>query len=73
MRLMGRNAGFIAMDAANASRNVNICLVPEFKFDLNGPTGLLEFINKRLKLKKRCIIVVAEGAGDAMRDAKLPD
>ena len=30
VRLMGRNAGFIAMNATNASRDVDICLVPEF-------------------------------------------
>ena len=32
VRLMGRNAGFIAMSASNNSRDVDICLVPEFKF-----------------------------------------
>lgn len=29
---MGRDAGWIAMEATNASRDVNVCLVPEFKF-----------------------------------------
>ena len=32
VRIMGRDAGWIAMDATNASRDVNVCLVPEFKF-----------------------------------------
>lgn len=32
VRLMGRDAGFIAMEATNASRDVNICLIPEFPF-----------------------------------------
>jgi 6-phosphofructokinase 1 len=32
VRLMGRDAGFIAMEATNASRDVNICLIPEFLF-----------------------------------------
>jgi 6-phosphofructokinase 1 len=40
---MGRHAGFIAMEAANASRDVNICLIPEFKFELYGSHGLLEY------------------------------
>ena len=40
---MGRNAGFIAMEAANASRDANICLIPEFKFELYGDRGLLEY------------------------------
>lgn len=30
VRLMGRHAGFIAMEATNGSRDVDICLVPEF-------------------------------------------
>ena len=34
VRLMGRNAGFIAMSASNNSRDVDICLVPEFKFGI---------------------------------------
>ena len=34
--LIYRHAGFIAMEAASASRDVNICLVPEFKFELYG-------------------------------------
>ena len=36
VRLMGRYAGFIAMEAVNASREVNVCLIPEFKFELYG-------------------------------------
>jgi 6-phosphofructokinase 1 len=36
VRLMGRDAGFIAMEATNASRDVNICLVPEFPFGTCG-------------------------------------
>ncbi len=62
VRLMGRFAGFIAMEASSASRDVNICLVPEFKFDINGSQGLLEYVAKRLKIKRHVVIVVAEGA-----------
>jgi 6-phosphofructokinase 1 len=61
---MGRFAGFIAMEASLASRDVNICLVPEFKFELNGPKGLLQYIAERLRKKRHCVIVVAEGAGN---------
>lgn len=32
VRLMGRNAGFIAMEATNASRDVDLCLIPESPF-----------------------------------------
>lgn len=46
---MGRNAGFIAMDASLAARIVNICLIPEFNFQLYGKNGLLEYVVERLK------------------------
>ena len=69
VRLMGRNAGFIAMEATNA--DVNICLIPEFKFDLYGENGVLEHITHLLKLNSTCVIVVAEGAGSAIRDADM--
>eukprot|EP01017_Pseudomicrothorax_dubius_P013325 TRINITY_DN1581_c0_g1_i4.p1 TRINITY_DN1581_c0_g1~~TRINITY_DN1581_c0_g1_i4.p1 ORF type:complete len:548 (+),score=142.06 TRINITY_DN1581_c0_g1_i4:84-1727(+) len=71
VKLMGRNAGFIAMHACSASRDVNVCLVPEFQFDVNGPNGLFEYIHQRLKRKGHCTVVVAEGAADGMRDVKL--
>ena len=61
---MGRHAGFIAMQAVNASREANVCLIPEFKFDLYGEYGLLSYAYQRLKTKGRIVIVVAEGAGD---------
>ena len=63
VKLFGRSCGFIALMATQASRDVNICLIPEAKFNLYGDKGVLSFIFKRLKLKGHCIIVVAEGAG----------
>jgi len=36
LRIMGKQSGFIAMGASIASRSVNICLIPEFSFDLYG-------------------------------------
>jgi 6-phosphofructokinase 1 len=65
---MGRHAGFIAMEAANASRDVNICLIPEFKFELYGSHGLLEYCYQRLIKKGTLVIVAAEGAGEAILD-----
>lgn len=61
---MGRHAGFIAMEASNASREVNVCLIPEFKYDLYGEFGLLQYTYNRLLTKGRIVIVVAEGAGE---------
>ncbi|EGR33429.1 phosphofructokinase family protein, putative [Ichthyophthirius multifiliis] len=71
VRLMGRHAGFIAMEATNASRDANVCLVPEFKFQIYGEDGVLEYIYRRLLVKKHCVVVVAEGAGEAAIDAHL--
>jgi 6-phosphofructokinase 1 len=68
VKLMGRSAGFIAMYAALAARCVNICLIPEFEFELYGPRGMLEYVHRRLKLRNSCVIVVAEGAPSAIKD-----
>ena len=32
VRIMGHNCGFIAVDACLASRDVNICVIPEIHF-----------------------------------------
>ena len=34
VKLMGRDAGFIAMQATNTSRDVDVCLIPEFQFGI---------------------------------------
>jgi len=36
VRVSGVNSGFLALEASLASREVNVCLVPEFKFELLG-------------------------------------
>lgn len=56
-------AGFIAMYATLASRDVDCCLIPESPFYLEGKGGLFEFIGKRLKENGHMVIVIAEGAG----------
>ena len=40
---------------------VNICLIPEFKYNLYGKNGILEYVYERLKNRSHCIIVVSEG------------
>ncbi|MCC6527855.1 MAG: ATP-dependent 6-phosphofructokinase [Polyangiaceae bacterium] len=66
VKLMGRDAGFIAAAATIASREVNFCLVPEVRFDLEGPAGLLSALEKRLAERQHAVIVVAEGCGAAL-------
>ncbi|MEM6802228.1 MAG: ATP-dependent 6-phosphofructokinase, partial [Bacteroidota bacterium] len=63
VKLMGRDSGFIAANAALSMPEVNFVLVPELEFDLHGEKGLLEIIRRRLANKNHCMIVVAEGAG----------
>ena len=68
VKLMGRESGWIAAAAALANSNVNFCLVPEVPFDLHGPNGFLTHLTERLELKKHAVVVVAEGAGQALFD-----
>ncbi|MBF0544126.1 MAG: ATP-dependent 6-phosphofructokinase [Candidatus Riflebacteria bacterium] len=63
VKLMGRQSGYIAANAALASQEVNFCLIPELPFDLEGKNGLYAHLHHRLKKKQHAVIVVAEGAG----------
>jgi 6-phosphofructokinase 1 len=63
VKLMGRDSGFIAANAALSIQEVNFVLIPEIKFDLYGPHGFLEILKKRLQNRHHAVIVVAEGAG----------
>ena len=63
VKLMGRDAGFIAAGATVASQDVNFTLVPELHFDLDGPGGLLDLLEKRITERGHAVVVVAEGAG----------
>ncbi|XP_024022456.1 ATP-dependent 6-phosphofructokinase 3 [Morus notabilis] len=78
VKLMGRHNGYIAMYATLASRDVDCCLIPESPFYLEGPGGLFEYIEKRLKENGHMVIVVAEGVGqeilsESMRTAHQQD
>jgi 6-phosphofructokinase 1 len=65
VKLMGRNAGFIAAKASLVVRNVNLVLIPEIPFDLEGNNGLFSYLETRFKKGKSSVIVVAEGAGQS--------
>ncbi|MBO5648241.1 MAG: ATP-dependent 6-phosphofructokinase [Kiritimatiellae bacterium] len=67
VKLMGRDSGFIAAYASIANPVVNFCLVPEMKFELEGPNGLLTALENRFTAgKTHAVIVVAEGAGQEL-------
>jgi 6-phosphofructokinase 1 len=63
VKLMGRHSGFIACHAALASTDVDVVLIPELAFSLEGKGGLLSFLEERLEAESHALIVVAEGAG----------
>jgi len=66
VKLMGRNAGFIAAGATVASQDVNFALVPELPFSLDGPRGFLAALKERIRRRAHALIVVAEGAGQEL-------
>lgn len=63
VKLMGRESGWIATSTATSNSNVNFCLIPEVRFDLEGPNGFFEHLRRRLERKDHAVVVVAEGAG----------
>jgi len=84
VKVMGRNAGFIAAGATIASQDVNFTLIPELPFALEGEHGFLETLKRRIQKRAHAVIVVAEGAGqdllaagpeerDASGNVKLKD
>ena len=69
VKLMGRQSGFIAAHASLANSDVNFCLVPEVPLSLDGPTGFLSALDRRLNEKHHAVVVVAEGVGqDLLQD-----
>lgn len=62
-QVFGRRAGFIAVQASLASGVVDVCLIPEDSFELDGPAGLLQYIQQLLERQGHVVICVAEGAG----------
>lgn len=63
VKLMGRQSGFIAAEASMGLKHVNFVLVPEERFALSGPGGVLEALEKRLRDRGHAVIVAAEGSG----------
>jgi len=63
VKLMGRESGFIAAHTALAVNEANFVLIPEVRFDVDGPNGLLVHLRRRLETSGHAVIIVAEGAG----------
>jgi 6-phosphofructokinase 1 len=73
VKVMGRDAGFIAAGAAVASQESNFCLVPEVPFRLEGEGGLLDALRQRIERRHHAVIVVAEGAGQQLFERQHGD
>jgi len=74
VKLMGRQSGHIAVHAALAQNDANFVLIPEVSFDLYGEKGFLKSLEMRLRQRKHCVILAAEGAGQEFfcrEDGKL--
>lgn len=69
VKLMGREAGFIAAGATIASQDVNFTLIPEVPFKLEGPGGFLAALKKRVLKRRHAVVVVAEGAGQDLLES----
>ncbi|GAA1234207.1 ATP-dependent 6-phosphofructokinase [Prauserella halophila] len=73
VKLMGRHSGFIAAYAALAANGADIVLIPEIAFALDGPDGLLAYVEQHVRKKGYVVIVLAEGAGqDLLEEPGLP-
>ena len=66
VKVMGRNSGFIAMHSALGSCVVDLCLVPEVDFFLDGPGGIVDYLYERIRANDKAVVVVAEGAGQKL-------
>lgn len=66
VKLMGRSSGFIAMHASLASGQVDVCLIPEVPFTLDGPNGVLQHLEHLIRTKGAAMVCLAEGAGQEL-------
>ncbi|MDD3312248.1 ATP-dependent 6-phosphofructokinase [Pseudodesulfovibrio sp.] len=69
VKVMGRDAGFIAAQSALSCQEVNFVLIPEVDFDIGGEKGFLAALDHRMKRRGNAVIVVAEGAGQSLLEA----
>ncbi|KAL3630493.1 ATP-dependent 6-phosphofructokinase 5, chloroplastic [Castilleja foliolosa] len=74
VKLMGRNSGYIAMQASLASGQIDVCLIPEVPFNLHGPNGVLSHLKYLIETKGSAVVCVAEGAGqDLLKKTNATD
>jgi 6-phosphofructokinase 1 len=69
VKLMGRHSGFVACNAALASTDVDLVLIPEVSMKLEGEHGVLRYVERVLDRQGHAVIVVAEGAAQDLAAA----
>jgi 6-phosphofructokinase 1 len=77
VKLMGRHSGFLACQAALASADVDLVLIPEVHAHMDGHSGVLACLERVLERSGHAVIVAAEGAaqdliGDVRDTAMRP-
>jgi 6-phosphofructokinase 1 len=68
VKLMGRHSGFVACQAALASADVDLVLIPEIAATLEGERGVLGNLDRVLARKGHAVVVVAEGAAQELME-----
>lgn len=71
IKLMGRYSGFIASYAALADTSADVVLIPEVPFAIEGPGGLLSYLDTCLTRRGHVVVVIAEGAGQEHVESDL--
>jgi 6-phosphofructokinase 1 len=66
VKLMGRHSGFLACQAALASTEADLVLIPEVPIALEGDAGVFACIERILARKRHAVIVAAEGAAQEL-------
>lgn len=51
---------------------VDVCLIPEVNFAMDGEQGLMAYLRRLLADKGHCVICVAEGAGQVLCPSPPP-
>jgi 6-phosphofructokinase 1 len=72
VKLMGRHSGFLACQAALASTEVDLVLIPEVPLRMDGDGGVLACVDRVIARKGHAVIVAAEGAAQDLIDAPPP-
>ena len=62
------HSGFVACQAALASADVDLVLIPEVEATLDGECGVLGNLDRVLSRKGHAVVVVAEGAAQELMD-----